>query len=243
MLKKKYILIYLVSLHLFLIVILVKSNTISLVERKLGIPSPSTELTSYYKTLVVFQQRIDKNSLDKAIIFIGDSHTQGLSTTAIHTNSINFGIASDTTIGVLNRIPLYSSIKHAKAIVLAVGINDLFIRTNSDTLKNLKQILKLLPKRIPVIVCAIFPVAQLAPEKSNLNKRIKSLNSEIKKLTQQNKNLHFLSINKLLLNGGHTLSKQYHIGDGIHLNTAGYKLWINELHKKLKLLNSSLERK
>ena len=51
-----------------------------------------------------------------ATIFIGDSITQGLATSAVSNQSVNYGIGSDTTLGVLKRLPYYNSMNSAKAV-------------------------------------------------------------------------------------------------------------------------------
>ena len=81
---------------------------------------------------------------------------------------------------------------------------------------------------------------EVTTKKLGINNRIKRLNSSIESLTMQNNKIYFLSINTLLLDTRNNLSEQYHAGDGIHLNAAGYGLWINALQEQLNLLNNSL---
>ena len=101
---------------------------------------------------------IDPNVPSGSAIFIGDSITQGLCVSAVFTPSVNYGIGSDTTLGVLKRIPKYQSLNRASMVILEVGVNDLKRRKDEEILSNYSSILKLLPSHLSVIISGILPV-------------------------------------------------------------------------------------
>ena len=179
---------------------------------------------------------MDGNVPDNAVIFIGDSITQGLCVSAIATPSVNYGIGSDTTVGVIRRIPFYKSIERASVVVLAVGINDMKHRSNKEILKNYRTIVDLIPKRTPVIFSAVLPLDMKAREKwqGRSQDRIERLNSSIEILSINKNNLYFVDAGPLLMDGNGNLSDVYHNGDGVHLNSKGYSIWNNVLRTGIK---------
>lgn len=97
---------YLIILHLFLLLILWKTDFVPRVGYRLGIIKHiDPEITQHYVETAVFLERIDNNIPDEAVIFIGDSGIQGLCVSAVVCPSVNFGIGTDTTVGVLKRCP------------------------------------------------------------------------------------------------------------------------------------------
>jgi len=174
-----------------------------------------------------------------ATIFIGDSITQSLVTSAITNLSVNYGIGSDTTLGVLKRIEMYQSINRAKGVVIAVGINDLPLRDNVDIISNYEKILHFLPKELPIVVSAILPVDESITSLDLMNSRISELNQSLSDLASKYRNVEFLNAGSFLQGSDLNLKSEFHVGDGIHLNSLGYNLWIEQLRITLDNLFSS----
>ncbi len=223
------IITYLLLAHAFIGVAVVKTDIIPRLQKKFGYEKITLELTPHYHTMVTFHKRVDKNIPDGSTIFIGDSLTQGLAVTAAFPQSINFGIGQDTTVGALKRIPFYHSITKAKRVIIAIGVNDLKKRNNDEIIKNYLKIISLIPKNIPILFSGILPIDESANNRTGTNNRIEKLNNRLSKICENNKKLHFLNISTLLVNANGNLSKNYHIGDGIHLNGLGSKIWISKL--------------
>lgn len=118
--------IYLIGIHVFLAIVLLKSNFIDRVERKIGIlmAAQSPDITTHFHRMLSYHQRMDANLPEGAVIIIGDG-LQGLCVSAIASPTANYGIGSDTTVGVRERLPNYNAIKRARAVVLAIRINDI----------------------------------------------------------------------------------------------------------------------
>lgn len=228
--KKHLFIIYLVFLHLLLVIVLLKSNFINKIESQLGIQPDISN--NYYRTMVGFHSRIDKNIPNGAILFFGDSHIQGLAVSAISPLSVNYGIGGDTTSELLQRLPVYKSLHMAKSLVLAIGYNDLKRRSDSDITNNIKNILRHLSSERKIILCAINLIDESKLNKKNMNQRITLLNSNLEKMSRKNNKVTFLNINNFIAIKGN-LAAKYHIGDGVHLNKLGYDVWIQHLKHTL----------
>lgn len=224
--------IYFTVLHVLVVLMLVKSDFIEKVGYKFGVYT-APELSSYFDRITTYHFRMDGNVPDNATIFIGDSITQGLATSAIARLSVNYGIGSDTTLGVLNRVRKYESLTRANAIVLAIGVNDLSRRSDEQIITNYKDILDSLPKNIPVVVSAILPVDERIQAVSSENKRIIRVNILLDELTRAYDAVTFSDAGSLLRGSGNNLKSDFHVGDGVHLNSEGYQIWIQELRHAL----------
>jgi len=225
--------VYLLLFHLFVGIVIVKTDILVRIQNKLGFTTEQEEITPFYYAMVGFHRRVDANIPDNSIIFLGDSLIQGLAISSIASPSINFGIGNDTTWGLIQRIPYYSSISKSKAIVIAIGVNDLIRRNNKEIINNYKKIATLIPDHIPIVFSAILPIDEALLDTVDFNKRIRDVNNELKKLCDDNQRLYFINITNQLTRPDGWLSEKFHIGDGIHLNALGNAVWIDGLKKGL----------
>lgn len=191
------------------------------------------EFTPYYYTLVRQHQRVDGNVPDDAVIFIGDSMIQGLAVAAVAERAVNYGISGDTTAGVLKRLPLYHSLKRARGSVMLVGVNDLGIREVPQLIDNYRNILELLPQDRMIIVCAILPIDEDVLQFPSGNRSIQLINAHLKHLCEQFGQITFINPGRYLADEDGNLKKRFHVGDGIHLNRAGYAVLIDNFRSVL----------
>ena len=226
---------YLLLIHSVLVIVLMKTDFIFQVRTKLGHKVTVPELTYNYKNMLAYHQRIDKNIPDKSIVFIGDSMIQGLAVSAISPQAVNFGIGQDTTLGVINRIPLYTSLERSKLIIFAVGVNDLGRRSNKQIIENYRHIINIIPNQTPVLFSAVLPVHS---KDLSINKRIHGLNKHLKDLCQERDDIYFLDISNHIINSDGSLDVKYHIGDGLHLNELGNTIWIDKLKKYINIIRA-----
>lgn len=118
--------------------------------------------------MVQFHQRIDASVPAGSVLFFGDRFIQGMCVTEIVTNGIKHGIGGDTTNGVLNRLPGCHSVARSKAVVLAVGDNDL--RSDLDApaiVTNYYKILSIIPADVPVLFCSLTPCSERGGHATN----------------------------------------------------------------------------
>lgn len=197
---------------------------------------PHSEAFMLYQFMVSFHSRMDGNVPEGATIFIGDSITQSLCTSAVVPVSVNYGIGGDTTTGVLQRLKVYPSLQKAGAVILAVGINDFKYKiTNEEMIANYTNIIKQLSSSAPIIISAVLPIDdEVREERRGWNQRITAFNQDLKTLALKSKNVSFMDTGRLLMDANGNLADKYHDGDGIHLNANGNAVWIAELRKTIK---------
>ncbi|HVN96029.1 MAG TPA: GDSL-type esterase/lipase family protein [Syntrophorhabdaceae bacterium] len=223
---------YVVTLHLLLLVLVVKTDIIPRIGFRLGlIKDIEPELSEYYETMVKFHERMDVNIPKGAAIFVGDSFTQGLCVTAVANPSVNFGIGGDTTLGVLKRLPKYRSLERARICILTIGSNDLRRRGNEEILKNYSAIISALPGNLTCLFTAVLPVDEgVRRDLAGRNKRVRELNGDLRKLCEaQGSRCFFIDPTARFADSSGNLRKAYHEDDGVHLNEVGYSLFIEEL--------------
>lgn len=224
--------LYGVLVHILLLNILLRTDVLHLVGCEFG--GQSREITKYYRTMLSFHLMADGNIPDRSIFLLGDSITQGLCTSCIAGNAINYGIGNDTSLGVLNRIQQYKSMTKAQAIVLAIGINDLSRRGDTEIVANYQKIISALPD-VKIVISAILPVDERAVRNTQLsNARIKNLNSNIQSLCKLYRRCLYFDSTMQMTGEDGSLNQELHIGDGVHLNAAGYNYWIGDIRQALK---------
>jgi lysophospholipase L1-like esterase len=235
--RKKLLIGYVVLMHLFLLLVLVKSDFVDRIEYRLGfVDQVNPEITLHFQRMVRYHERMDANVPDGAVIFIGDSITQGLCVAAVATPSVNYGIGNDTTVGVLRRLPKYRSLERASACVMAIGVNDLQRRGNEEILRNYSAILQTVPQHLPLILSAVLPIDErIHSDLAGINTRIKELNGGLRVLCEtQRPNCTLVDPGGKLIDSSGNLRKEYADGDGLHLNGTGNSVWIQELKEAVK---------
>ena len=244
--KKRFFVTYLIFLHLFVGLVLVKSNFISRVETKINrmTTNPPTlrhaaasipRIKAKSSSMLSYHKRMDGNVPNGAVIFIGDSITQGLCVSAVVPLSVNYGIGGDTSDGVLKRLPEYKSLDRASVIVIAIGVNDMGRSRNEDILTNYRAIIQNIPEKVPVVFSAVLPIDQNGKKHlPRRNQRIRRLNEELKKLCATSARLFFVDAGPLLIDKDGNISDEFQDGDNIHLNSMGNSIWIRELKKTIR---------
>ena len=198
------------------------------------------ELTPHFQRMSTYHKRMDGSVPEGAVLFIGDSITQGLCVAAVCQHGVNYGIGSDTTAGVIERLPLYASVERAAAVVLAIGVNDLRRRDDQFIRENLRLLLEQITPHAPVVVSAILPLDErIASVGADRNKRIAGLNGEIKALADSFAHCVYVDAGPMLLDEEGCLAAACHVGDGVHPNTEGYAKWIAVLQAGLKKVRVS----
>jgi lysophospholipase L1-like esterase len=235
--RKRFLIAYLVFLHLFLLLVLVKSDFTTRVGYRVGlIRHVESEITQHFERMIEYHRLMDANIPDGAVIFIGDSITHNLCVSDIVTPSVNFGIGKDTTVGVLKRLPLYRCLERASLCVMAIGLNDLRRRDNAEILNNYRLILQALPPHLPVVCSAVLPVDErVRRDHGGNNIRIKELNGGLKALCGAHSPIcTFVDAGPKLIDSSGNLGREYHDGDGVHLNATGKSVWMQEIREIVK---------
>lgn len=192
---------------------------------------------------ITYHLRMDGNVPADAVLFVGDSITEALCVAAVTERGVNYGIGGDTTSGVFTRINQYESRKRVRAIVLAIGVNDISRGVKDPQIfQNYKLILQSIPRSTPVVFSAILPVdSRLVAYEPLRNERIAAVNRRAQKICAEFRNCHFVDSGPKMLDADGMLAAAYHEGDGIHLATQGYKVWIADLSAALQSLDETAE--
>lgn len=203
--------------------------------------SPPKEITEHYTRMLRYHRRMDGHVPDGSVVFLGDSLTQGLCTDAVAQPSVNYGIGSDTTVGVLGRLDAYSnSLSRASAVVLAIGVNDLLFRENREIAENYRRILERLPTDTPVVCSTLLPINEHTYAKGTpvSNARIAELNGLLRNQCAKFPRCVFVDAGPQLVDSNGHLRASLEDGDGIHLNAAGNRIWAEVLRAGLRIARS-----
>jgi ankyrin repeat protein len=182
------------------------------------------------------------------MVFLGDSQIEfgNWKKHLIDTTIINRGIAGDNTYGVLARLNDVLILK-PNQIILEVGINDIAKNIpDSVVFKNILEIVRKIKANSPqtkTFVTSLFPtndaVAKEYPNVFNKNNHVENVNNLLKTASVKG-DFMFLDLHQALKNFDGKLNEQFADADGLHLNSDGYKLWVDVLKKHYinsKILN------
>jgi lysophospholipase L1-like esterase len=178
---------------------------------------------SPYQARLAQQLAADPAAPAGAVVLLGDSILVGLDATAVAPGALNYGIGGDTTRGLLDRVGRYRSLGGAHAIFLEIGINDLLHGKGGDVVTNYRRILAALPKQPRLYLIGILPIDPRAFAAAYGNH---ASNAEIERLDATAAELCRGRGNCVPLQpfGTGSLPADDHIGDGLHLNDAGYRV-------------------
>jgi lysophospholipase L1-like esterase len=195
------------------------------------------ESGKYQKLLHKYQESYNYiNQVD--YLFFGDSHIQYFNVKSYFSDSNinNYGIAGDTTEGVLDRLPNSQSKKKIKdGVLFMVGYNDLKYKDVQTIISNYRKMLVTASKQLDIpfskiILQSLFPVSR---ERVYVNDSIIRINQAAKVLCAE-LGCIFLDVYANFTDPRGGLRSLYS-KDGVHLNQAGYDAWASLLKQSLKL--------
>jgi lysophospholipase L1-like esterase len=196
---------------------------------------PKEDQTAAWRRMVSAQARLDATVEPGSIVFIGDSGIQSLNVAAIAPKSINYGIGSDTTAGVKDRLPHYKSLASTQAIVVLIGSNDLAESDVASTGERYAELLSALPRGPKLILIAVLPVDEtITRGTKRTNRAIGELNLIIGRLCESRPSCVVVDAGPKLRDEAGNLRRELHVGDGLHLNGAGYRILMGETAAALK---------
>jgi lysophospholipase L1-like esterase len=148
----------------------------------------------------------------------------------------NFGIAGDTTQGVLWRMQNGELDGfQAKLIVLMLGTNNINRNTNADIAAGDRAIVREFLKRQPtakVLLLGVFPRG--ATPDNPFRASIQDINQHLKSIADDQR-VFFLDIGDKFLTPDGVLTPEV-MPDGLHPNEFGYRIWANAILGRVKAL-------
>ncbi|MEX0600166.1 MAG: GDSL-type esterase/lipase family protein [Rhodothermales bacterium] len=170
-------------------------------------------------------------------VFLGDSITEGgdwVSLTGDET-VVNRGIGGDITFGVLERLDDVTRRRPSKLFLL-IGINDIGKDIPEEVVAdNVRQIVEEVRAESPattVYVQSVLPVnpsVDLFPQHYDKENQVVRLNRLLRGTVAQT-DAHFVNIYPLFLDRMGRLDERF-TNDGLHLNAAGYEVWVRFLEE------------
>ena len=207
------------------------------VARLLPLERNMIESDKYRKLLNQYEQNYSRIK-QADYLFLGDSHIQYFNTATYFSNSniINYGIAGDTTRGVLQRLPSVqtkTSIK--KGVLFMVGYNDLKYKDVQEIINEHRQLITMASKQlhIPVSKIVLQSLLPVSRERTYVNGSIVRINQAAKTLCAE-LGCVFLDFYSFFTSPEGGLNDRYS-RDGVHLNHLGYELWASLLKKSLTI--------
>ncbi|MEB0262665.1 GDSL-type esterase/lipase family protein [Mucilaginibacter sp. 10I4] len=219
---KRYVLVISILVNIVFVGLIVRHFVLS---PKKTINPPLT----YFVNRNVVLAGLPKDTTD--VLFVGDSQMQSFDV-AEYFKSLkvkNRGVYYDTSLGFCKRAVNIAS-GHPLQVFIEIGENDLLQSVKLDSIINnvtrgVKTILSISPKT-KVYLLSVLPLRKETKSLSHEKPRLQ-LNGRYK-VACQNMGAFFIDLDSYFnLNG---LNPAYDVGDGIHLNHAGYM----QLYKALK---------
>jgi lysophospholipase L1-like esterase len=182
----------------------------------------------YDQKLTMFETMPDQK---KEVVWMGDSITDGGEWSELFPSlcTLNRGISSDNTFGMLYRIKEVTRRKPSKLFLL-IGVND--IARNIPTtviLRNYQQLIdsiQLQSPRTKIFIQTILPTNNDYTQfKNHQNKTaaIDAVNNGLKTLCQQ-RQLQLVDLHAAFSDANGKLNSRF-TNDGLHLTGAGYQHW------------------
>jgi lysophospholipase L1-like esterase len=232
---------YFAILHLFVGLLLWKSDFIYKVNARLGW-SASLDYAADRKSRQAAHVYLDRT--DQAIrgahpaALIGDSIVRDLPADMTSTHSLNLGLGGIGTGDIARILAAYPSLSSASATVLSIGINDLCIDRidNAEFSRRIRKLSGILPREPRLLWISIAPVGAsassaacpIAPD------QITRANAAIAAECALLPTCRYVDSYTALVGANGYLKDDFHLGDGIHLSRRGYQIWSQALFPHLK---------
>ena len=165
---------------------------------------------------------------DSITEFIGNGNMDAFDKNFAKYKPENFGIAGDTTVGLLKRVNDGELGGNPKAVVLLIGTNDVARGGNPDDIaQNIAKIVKSVRLHDPgakVLVIGLLPrCAPDDPARSEILRKVAIVNSEVSQLDNGN-TIRFVDIGSKFINAN-SQARVDLLPDYLHPNHAGYQVW------------------
>ena len=144
--------------------------------------------------------------------------------------NVNYGIGSDTTWGLLDRLKRYESITNGSSFLIKIGVNDFRHNTTpDDVVMRISRITDMLPINSKIILSSQLPVGKAFSDET-LHAKLRKVNDLSRNLARE-KGYIFLDSYSALCDEDGFLNPDYDIGDGVHLNDIGNAAWTRKMNE------------
>lgn len=225
---------YLVLLHVALGALIWRPEVAEALHRRLA--GPEDGRSRFVTAMRGHHRRLARNIEPGAVLFLGSSSIQGLDAGAVVDRAVNLGIGSDTVVGLIERWPA-RAVAEARAVVLAIGFNDLSAQPVDTVLARFAELLARIPEATPVLVSGVQPIEmEAAPARlAGIDVAIRDLNQGYRALCQARPACRYADTWAALA-PARCPGRPVHEDDGIHLSAQGYACWKDMLRDGLRAL-------
>ena len=169
------------------------------------------------------------------LLFMGDSHVERLAVQLVDPWSINAGVGSDTTVGILRRITDYEPLDRWSCVVIWVGFNDLQFRSVDQIRTNFRALVGRIGSEANVLILELLPINEqiVRPYNVGKNAQIQQLNTLLEDMASELENVSFVPLPSQLYTKTGELDAAVQTGDGVHLNNVGLSLVKSHLQRRM----------
>lgn len=192
------VLIYFIGLHGVIALAVVKPDRL---RRAIGKPSPMIQ------NMHSIHLRVDEVVPPGFAVFLGDSITKRMPTSAVVPESVNYGISGLTSVDLARHAEHYSALQHASSVFLMIGINDLA----GDRQPDYESVLARIPEDIPLVWTGVMHARGISG--------IEAANVSAKRLCAARPHCIYV----------HPTTVDSDLDDGVHLTAKGTQKWIDLL--------------
>ncbi len=181
--------------------------------------------------VVAWKSSLKQLHYDSDIAFIGDSITQGGDFQTYFPNKkvINLGYGGDTIVGMTQRVSMLKNTSPEKVFIMG-GINSLTNMNSAICMETYSTLLTSVKEAVPeaeIYVQSVLPISEKKEKELFCsNDTIKKFNKEIKKLSEQEE-ITYIDLYSVFAENNQ-MNANLSV-DGLHLNSEGYKVWIDNI--------------
>lgn len=194
-------------------------------------PSVKKDAAYYFTKKSVFEHSA-ASDVDK--VFIGDSITDYGEFQEYFPDEVvlNRGIRNDVAKGVLDRIQEVVE-RNPKKAYLMIGVNDIRYGTDAkDFESRVHTIVESFEgKDTQLFIQSILPVNNGLFGNEVSNKKVKAFNDVLRRIADE-KGITYIDLHESFTDKNGQLDEKFTV-DGLHLNGAGYEVWVDKLHSEL----------
>lgn len=218
------VLAYVAGLHALVLVLIFKTDFLTLAGKTLGLIPPAERTLAMYEDLQDLARR-GQDVPDGMVIVLGDSIMAALDGAEIGPDVRVFasGGLTSATLGAF--LPSLPPLRGARAVILGIGTNDLRFRPEALIARDQAALLAQFRPGMAVILMATLPVRESNGEirrRPHLrNAAIARMNEGLRALCAVRPGCHFVPTLSVMADARGELDEAVHAGDGWHLSPAG----------------------
>lgn len=227
--KKALFIAYFLVLHALLATVCITSECIPRIAAAQHLTMPLPEAETIINILRTIHGHQDATVPEGATIFLGDSITMFLATSALAAHSVNYGIGWQRTDQLIESMDLYESMARAARVVVTIGTNDLLQDRSQGIESRYRTILTNIPGQTSIVVSSIPPLgSSLLHERGITVDEVRRVVSGAQAACKADQRCRFVNAYEALTSQEAPVPGVL-LADNIHLTTQGYARWLEAM--------------